>query len=285
MPIHARQGTTVSLQIGSGPQNLGLTEARPNSRLSISHFCLTTERFNVDRILKILADHGIMKSDPSIASGVFPVGARQVRVRFRHEDAGGDKEGTPELYLTDPDGIVLQLQDMSYCGGAGVLGNVCAATPEPPPKRGLIAARDLSHVTLSVTDQQRSVAFYRDLFGMPIQAQQGATPVLGVGSGPQFIMAGGSSRTPNIGHACLTMEDFNPDKVLKTLADFGIKASGSATGPPGPLLSYVTMRKEDRGGAKGGTPELYFTDPDGILMQIQDATYCGGSGYLGEVCG
>ena len=55
-------------------------------------------------------------------------------------------------------------------------------------------------------------------------------------------------------------------------------------GPPGPVLSYVTMRMEDRGGDKGGTPELYFTDPDGILMQIQDVKYCGGSGYLGEVC-
>ena len=30
--------------------------------------------------------------------------------------------------------------------------------------------------------------------------------------------------------------------------------------------------------------ELYFTDPDGILLQIQDMTYCGGSGKLGEVC-
>ena len=64
MPIHAHQGTTVSLQIGSGPQNLGLTEIRPNSKLAISHFCLTTERFNVDRILKILADHGVTRSDP-----------------------------------------------------------------------------------------------------------------------------------------------------------------------------------------------------------------------------
>ena len=27
---------------------------------------------------------------------------------------------------------------------------------------------------------------------------------------------------------------------------------------------------EDRGGAKEGTPELYFTDPDGILIQLQD---------------
>jgi len=41
---------------------------------------------------------------------------------------------------------------------------------------------------------------------------------------------------------------------------------------------------EDRGGAPGGTPELYFTDPDGIVVQLQHTSYCGGAGVLGEVC-
>jgi hypothetical protein len=50
------------------------------------------------------------------------------------------------------------------------------------------------------------------------------------------------------------------------------------------MKSYVTMRMENRGGAPGGTPELYFTDPDGLLMQLQDSSYCGGSGFLGNVC-
>ena len=40
----------------------------------------------------------------------------------------------------------------------------------------------------------------------------------------------------------------------------------------------------DRGGAPEGTPELYFTDPDGLVMQLQDPSYCGGAGYLGNVC-
>ena len=44
------------------------------------------------------------------------------------------------------------------------------------------------------------------------------------------------------------------------------------------------MRMENRGGAPGGTPELYFTDPDGLLMQLQDTSYCGGSGLLGNEC-
>src|SRR5262249_35093829 len=46
----------------------------------------------------------------------------------------------------------------------------------------------------------------------------------------------------------------------------------------------VSMRMENRGGAPGGTPELYFTDPDGLLMQLQDTSYCGGGGFLGDTC-
>jgi hypothetical protein len=96
---------------------------------------------------------------------------------------------------------------------------------------------------------------------------------------------GGLQGKPNIAHGCFTMEGFNPDKVLKALADYGIKPRGSGVGPPGPLVSYISMRMEDRGDARGGTPELCFTDRDGIVMQIQDVTYRGGSGVLGEVCG
>ena len=50
------------------------------------------------------------------------------------------------------------------------------------------------------------------------------------------------------------------------------------------MQSYVTMRMENRGGAKEGTPELYFTDPDGLPIQLQDVKYCGGGGYLGDLC-
>ena len=80
------------------------------------------------------------------------------------------------------------------------------------------------------------------------------------------------------------MEKFNPDEVLKLLASYGITARENAQGSAGPLKSYVTLRMENRGGAPGGTPELYFTDPDGLLLQIQDVSYCGGAGFLGNVC-
>jgi hypothetical protein len=110
--------------------------------------------------------------------------------------------------------------------------------------------------------------------------------VLGVGTGAQFVMANGPApgrvAAASINHACLTMNGFDPDKVLKALTDFGLKPRGN--GPAGPLVHYVSMRMPDRGGTPGGTPELYFTDPDGLVMQLQDTSYCGGGGFLGNVC-
>jgi catechol 2,3-dioxygenase-like lactoylglutathione lyase family enzyme len=276
MPIQARQGNAGGLlRIGSGPQYLALAAAGPNRKLGIDHFCMTAEGFNDSQILKTLAGHGIAKSE----------GPGPMKAWSRMRGA------TLEFYVGDPDGIVVQIQDPAYCGGEGPLGNVCFAAPEPAPRKGLIAVRDLSHFTLTVSDANRSREFYRGVFGMRIQAYQGpASPELAVGAGPQFLAMGGGGangatpRTPGIAHACMIMEGFNPDKVLKTLADFGVKPRGDARGPAGPLVSYISMRMEDRGGAKGGTPELYFTDPDGIVMQLQDVSYCGGAGFLGEVC-
>jgi catechol 2,3-dioxygenase-like lactoylglutathione lyase family enzyme len=276
MPIQARQSASSAglLRIGSGPQYLALAAAGPDRKIGIDHFCMTTDGFNATQALKVLAEHGVTKSDTP--------GPMKAWTRMR-----GD---TLEFHLGDPDGIIVQLQDPSYCGGTGALGNRCFATPEPAPRKGLIAVRDLSHFTLTVSDSNRSRQFYRDVFGMGIRAYQGpSAPELAVGTGRQFLAMGGGGangapRTAGIAHACMTMENFNPDKVLKTLADFGIKPRGDARGPAGPLVSYLSIRKEDRGGAKDGTTELYFTDPDGIVMQLQDVSYCGGAGSLGEIC-
>lgn len=284
MPIQARQGATTLLRIGSGPQFLAVSAAAANTAPSITHYCLSVDGFTADRIVKVLTDRGLAKSDEN--------GAMKVRVRMRGPDAGGANEGTPELYFGDPDGIVCQLQDASYCGGAGVLGNACAA-PEPAPRAGLLAVRDLSHFTIFSTDAKRSNAFYQDLFGFSIRSYQGPTaPTLAVGPTAQFLMftgggparGGAPPRPASINHVCLNMDAFNPDHVMKALERHGLKPRESAQGPAGPMRHYLSMRMENRGGAPEGTPELYFTDPDGLLIQLQDVKYCGGSGRLGDVC-
>lgn len=262
MPVQARRAGTALLRIGAGPQFMALTEGGPNAKIAITSYGLSVEDFKADQVMKMLAEHGV-------------TGA-QMQMRGP----------TPELFLKDPDGIAIQLQDTSYCGGAGVLGNQCPAA-EPARGRGILAISDLSHFTLSSSNPQRSRDFYQKVFGMTVLAYQGPTaPSLGVGSTRQFVMSagGGGNSSPGIGHGCFTMERFERETVLKALADFGIKPRGDATGPAKPLVSYVSMRMENRGGAKEGTAELYFTDPDGILLQLQDVSYCGGAGLLGEVC-
>jgi catechol 2,3-dioxygenase-like lactoylglutathione lyase family enzyme len=294
MPVQARQGQTTLLRIGAGPQFLALSSMGPSGTPSINHFCMAVENFDAGRAMTILASHGVARAEG--AGGGLSGGAMKARIRMRGPESGGAPGGTPELYFGDPDGIVVQLQDVRYCGGGGVLGDACMNT-EPSPKKGLLAVRDLSHFTIFTSDSERSNAFYQNLFGLDVQAHQGPTaPLLGVGSGVQFLMfAGGGGagrggagaappRQASINHLCMSMEGFKPDPILKTLEEYGIKPRGNTSGPAAPMTSYVTLRIENRGGAKEGTPELYFTDPDGLLIQLQDTKYCGGSGFLGDVC-
>src|SRR5438876_513156 len=46
MPIQARQGSTVILRIGNGPQFMALGPAGSNPPAISSHICLTVEKFN-----------------------------------------------------------------------------------------------------------------------------------------------------------------------------------------------------------------------------------------------
>jgi catechol 2,3-dioxygenase-like lactoylglutathione lyase family enzyme len=286
MPIQARSGSTTLLRVGAGPQFISIAPAG-SAAPRINHYCLGVDAFNVDRILATLAAHGVAKSTAA--------GPMKAAVTLRGPDGGGAKDGTPDLLFGDPDGIVCQLQDASYCGGAGPLGNVCPPA-EASPSKGVLALRDLSHLTIFASDAQRSNTFYQDLFGFSIRSYQGPTaPTLAVGPTAQFLMftGGGAARgaapaapprSATINHGCFSMDGFKPDDVVKSLERYGLKPREGAGGPAGPLRHYVSMRMENRGGAPGGTPELYFTDPDGLLMQLQDTTYCGGGGILGNVC-
>src|SRR5579862_7020940 len=76
------------------------------------------------------------------------------------------------------------------------------------PGKPAIPVKGLNHFTLAVSDIKRSLDFYQGLFGMPIQAHQGATPVLRIGSGPQFLaLSAAGTNKPSISHLCLSVEN------------------------------------------------------------------------------
>jgi catechol 2,3-dioxygenase-like lactoylglutathione lyase family enzyme len=253
MPIINGQGTTsAGLQIGAGPQHLGVNSAAGGAP-KIDHICFAVEDFNVDQIVNILTQRGFTKSDE--------IGPMRVRVRLRDPGAGGSNEGTPELYFGDPDGIAIQLQDSRYCGGSGPLGNVCSA-PKPSPKRGLLALKGWSHCTNFVSDAARANKFYQDLFGLRVQASQGPNaPLLSLNNGVEFVMlfvggdggrgaAADAGPRGSINHLCMNVDNFDPDAVIKGLESYGIKPRGNAQGTPGALVHYISLRLENRGGAK-----------------------------------
>jgi catechol 2,3-dioxygenase-like lactoylglutathione lyase family enzyme len=97
LPLLTNQDPGVNLSTGAG--FLGIYPAQGGATTgSINHLCFGVENFDADAVLKTLTDRGV-----------------KARIRQR-----GD---TKELYLTDPDGISVQLQDPKYIGGTGLLGD------------------------------------------------------------------------------------------------------------------------------------------------------------------
>ena len=85
-----------------------------------------------------------------------------------------------------------------------------------------------------------------------------------------------------VNHVSFSMPGFDVARIQGALERQGI--TPRPQGASGALQHWVSMRMPNRGGAEGGTPELYFSDPDGLSIQLQDISYCGGGGYLGDIC-
>ena len=117
-------------------------------------------------------------------------------------------------------------------------------------------------MVLTAPNVQKAVDFYQGLFGMPILTRQDAGINLNAGNAFYGIYPAPASATGgSVNHVCFGMENFDADAVLTQLTARGIKGS-------------IRLR--------GDTKELYFTDPDGIRVQLQDVKYVGGTGVLGD---
>ena len=137
---------------------------------------------------------------------------------------------------------------------------VISATGTAAAEPAIGDVKQLNHVTLFVQDVQKSVAFYQNLFGMPVLTPQDPGINLKTGSGFLGIYPA-QGRATGINHVCLGLEKFDADAVVKKLKDRRLDAS-------------IRLR--------GDTKELYFTDPDNVRVQLQDVRYRGGVGPLGD---
>jgi len=273
MPVQARSGGRVCLRVGDGPQFMAIRGTANGESPAIAHLGYSVPGFEPDSIVAELQRAGFehVAAPPLTARGID-----YAMKCWTRESGGAD-----EVYFSDPRGLIVQLCSPTYCGSVETDCKI------EPISAGALQLDDINHFTVFLNDGAGANRYYQTLFGLTVQAYQGPqAPVTGIGNGYQFVMyAGGPSAEPSpalIHHACFSMPGFDVDRVLSILTTEGLSARGEAQ--VGPLMHYVSLRMPERGGAEGGTPELYFTDPDGILMQLQDVSYCGGGGYFGEQC-
>jgi catechol 2,3-dioxygenase-like lactoylglutathione lyase family enzyme len=282
MPVQARDENRLCLRIGDGPQFMSMRAVEAGESPAISHIGYAVEDFDAARVQDALVGIGFARAAAPPVADAGIAHRMQTWIRER-----GDAQ---ELYFADDGGLIVQLSHADYCGGAGADGTRCGR-PERAPD-GRIRLAEINHFTVFGGMGGAANSFYQETFGLRVQAYQGPqSPVTGIGDGHQFVMyAGGGGRGAGgtgatINHGSFNMHDFDVERVLATLTEYGLTARGNGPGQAaGPKMHYVSLRMPERGGAEGGTPELYFTDPDGILLQLQDTSYCGGGGYLGNEC-
>lgn len=143
----------------------------------------------------------------------------------------------------------------------GALAMLALPTAQASASAKIGVAKMINHATLYVKDVEQSREFYQRLFGMPVLIAQPPGTNLKIGNSFLGLYPIGSGQSPAIDHVCFGLDHFDAEAIRKKLAVEGVDA---------------TIR------ARGETKELYFMDPNGIRIQLQDVRYRGGVGPLGD---
>jgi catechol 2,3-dioxygenase-like lactoylglutathione lyase family enzyme len=126
-----------------------------------------------------------------------------------------------------------------------------------------LKAATLNHASLIVSDLERSVAFYRSTFGLPVRSTQQGGVNLAVGDAFLGIYQGAANAMPHINHFCFGIRNFDPAATVAALEAQGLSAESRT---------------------RDGVTQVYTADPDNLRIQLQDVSFCGGVGALGNEC-
>lgn len=129
-----------------------------------------------------------------------------------------------------------------------------AQTAEP-----VAIGRSMNHVSLSVSDVNRSADFYNRVLGMEIISRPGNGGLnMGLGS-ESFLGLYEFANPGSMHHMCIGVEDYNADALAEKLQDHGIEGRVN----------------RDPANRTSGGDQLYFNDPDGISVQLAQHGYLG----------
>lgn len=125
-------------------------------------------------------------------------------------------------------------------------------------KQLLMHISGIDHVVIKVADLDRSIRFYCEVLGCTLDWRRDEIGLAHLRVGASFIDLLACATLPpdairNIDHLCLTVADFDAEKVRQHLQDHGV-----AIGPAA-----------ERYGASGWGLSVYATDPDGNGLELR----------------
>lgn len=142
-----------------------------------------------------------------------------------------------------------------FLTGVAALSAATAAGASSGAFRGTV----INHVTLSVTDVERSRAFYQGLVGAtlinpPADSRQ-PLRLADLRVGSSFIGLYPMGAPARIDHFCIGVDGFDPDRVMARLKQ-----------------DFAAHRPEVVPQTGGAQNEVYLTDPDGLRVQLSSPT-------------
>ena len=162
-----------------------------------------------------------------------------------------------ESLVTDYDTGRLSRRDL-------VLTLAALAAPIPAAAQSpALRPRSLNHVSLIVSDLDRSVAFYQRVFGLGVRSKQTGGVNLAVGDAFLGVYQAGANAPAQINHFCFGLDSFDPERTVAALGASGVKAESRV---------------------RDGVAQVYCNDPDNLRVQLQDVSFRGGVGALGNEC-
>jgi catechol 2,3-dioxygenase-like lactoylglutathione lyase family enzyme len=144
----------------------------------------------------------------------------------------------------------------SLVATAAVISSPRSYSQEPPP---VASGRSMNHVSLSVNDVNQSTDFYEKVLGLKVISRP-ANGGINMGLGDEsFLGLYNLSNPGSMHHLCIGVENYDPDSLAEKLKEHQISA---------------TVNRDPANRTSGGD-QLYFSDPDGILVQIAEHGYLG----------
>lgn len=137
-------------------------------------------------------------------------------------------------------------------------GHATSAAAQTPRATQVAQARSLNHVSLAVSDVERSAEFYQSLLGLEVVSRPGNGGInLGLGDG--FLGLYGLPDVGHVNHFCMGVDDYDADRIAAALGAQDIQAR---------------VDRNPRNRTSGGD-QLYFNDPDGTTVQLSANGYQG----------